>query len=55
MLLPPEDGAIAVKAGYPPEDPLDEADCGRALDLEQRSPAGRGSDTLPGANGCSCR
>src|SRR5208282_3041091 len=39
MLLLPEADSIAVRAGYPPEDELDEAD--RA--------AGRGADTLPGA------
>ena len=50
VLLLPEDGVVAVKAGYPPEDTLDEADLAAAqLGLEQRPAAGRGSDTLPGA------
>jgi two-component system sensor histidine kinase KdpD len=50
VLLLPEDGTIAVKAGYPPEDILDEADVAAAkwAWLNDRS-AGRGSDTLPGA------
>jgi two-component system sensor histidine kinase KdpD len=39
-----------VKAGYPPEDTLDEADIGAAKWAWQNDrPAGRGSDTLPGA------
>jgi two-component system sensor histidine kinase KdpD len=50
MLLLPENGAIAVKAGYPPEDILDEADLAAAKwALESNRPAGRSSDTLPGA------
>ena len=50
VLLLPEDGAIAVKAGYPPEDILDEADLAAAKwAWEHDRPAGRGSDTLPGA------
>ena len=50
VLLLPEDGAIAVKAGYPPEDILDEADLAAAKwAWENNRPAGRGSDTLPGA------
>ena len=50
VLLLPEDGAIAVKAGYPPEDTLDEADIAAAKwAWENDRPAGRGSDTLPGA------
>lgn len=50
VLLLPENGAIAVKAGYPPEDTLDEADIGAAKWAWQNDrPAGRGSDTLPGA------
>ena len=41
---------IAVKAGYPPEDILDEADIAAAKwAWEHDRPAGRGSDTLPGA------
>jgi two-component system sensor histidine kinase KdpD len=50
VLLLPEDGTIAVKAGYPPEDILDEADIAAAKWAWQNNrPAGRGSDTLPGA------
>ena len=50
VLLLPEDGSIAVKAGYPPEDALDESDLAAAKwAWEQNRPAGRGSDTLPGA------
>src|SRR6266851_5264055 len=50
VILLPEDGSIAVKVGYPPEDILDEADLAAAqwAWLNDRS-AGRGSDTLPGA------
>ena len=50
VLLLPEEGAIAVKAGYPPEDSLDEADLAAAKwAWEKDRPAGRDSDTLPGA------
>ncbi len=50
VLLLPEDGSIAVKAGYPPEDTLDDADLAAAKWAWQNDrPAGRGSDTLPGA------
>jgi two-component system sensor histidine kinase KdpD len=50
VLLLPEDDTIAVKAGYPPEDILDEADLAAAKWAWQSDrPAGRGSDTLPGA------
>ena len=50
VLLLPEDGSIAVKAGYPPEDVLDQADLAAAKwAWEHNRPAGRGSDTLPGA------
>ncbi|MGA7487663.1 MAG: sensor histidine kinase KdpD, partial [Xanthobacteraceae bacterium] len=50
VLLLPEDGSIAVKAGYPPEDMLDDADIAAAKwAWENNRPAGRGSDTLPGA------
>jgi two-component system sensor histidine kinase KdpD len=50
VLLLPEDGTIAVKAGYPPEDRLDDADIAAAKwAWENNRPAGRGSDTLPGA------
>jgi two-component system sensor histidine kinase KdpD len=50
VLLLPENGSIGVKAGYPPEDALDEADLAAAKwAWENDRPAGRGSDTLPGA------
>ena len=50
VLLLPENGSIAVKAGYPPEDTLDAADLAAAnWAWESDRPAGRGSDTLPGA------
>jgi two-component system sensor histidine kinase KdpD len=50
VLLLPDNGSIAVKAGYPPEDILDEADLAAAKWAWQNDrPAGRGSDTLPGA------
>ena len=50
VLLLPENGSIAVKAGYPPEDILDEADIAAAKwAWEHNRAAGRGSDTLPGA------
>jgi two-component system sensor histidine kinase KdpD len=50
VLLLPENGTIAVKAGYPPEDTLDQADIAAAKwAWESDRPAGRGSDTLPGA------
>jgi two-component system sensor histidine kinase KdpD len=50
VLLLPEEGAIAVKAGYPPDDTLDEADIAAARwAWEHNHAAGRGADTLPGA------
>jgi two-component system sensor histidine kinase KdpD len=50
VLLLPENGPIAVKAGYPPEDTLDDADIAAANWAWQNDrSAGRGSDTLPGA------
>jgi two-component system sensor histidine kinase KdpD len=50
VILLPEDGSIAVKVGYPPEDILDEADIAAAKWAWQNNrSAGRGSDTLPGA------
>jgi two-component system, OmpR family, sensor histidine kinase KdpD len=50
MLLLPENGSIALKAAYPPEDILDEADLAAAKwAWENDRAAGRGSDTLPGA------
>jgi two-component system sensor histidine kinase KdpD len=50
VLLLPEDGVLTVKAGYPPEDQLDQADLAAAnWAWSNDRPAGRGSDTLPGA------
>ncbi|MBZ6075595.1 sensor histidine kinase [Microvirga puerhi] len=50
VILLPENGSIAVKAGYPPEDTLDGADLAAAKwTWENNHPAGRGADTLPGA------
>jgi two-component system sensor histidine kinase KdpD len=50
VLLLPENGAIAVKAGYPPEDTLDAADLAAAKWAWQKNrQAGRDSDALPGA------
>jgi two-component system sensor histidine kinase KdpD len=50
VVLLPDGDSIVVKAGYPPEDMLDEADLAAAKWAwsNDRS-AGRGSDTLPGA------
>ena len=50
VLLLPEEGVLTVKAGYPPEDQLDKADLAAAnWAWGHDRPAGRGSDTLPGA------
>ncbi|MBV8754856.1 MAG: sensor histidine kinase KdpD [Hyphomicrobiales bacterium] len=50
VLLLPDNGKISVKAGYPPEDRLDEADLAAAnWAWDNNRSAGRGSDTLPGA------
>lgn len=50
VLLLPDDGIITVKAGYPPEDQLDQADLAAAnWAWSNDHPAGRGSDTLPGS------
>lgn len=50
VILLPTDGTIAVRAGYPPEDTLDDADLAAARwAFENARPAGRGADTLPGA------
>jgi two-component system sensor histidine kinase KdpD len=50
VLLLPENGSLEVKTGYPPEDTLDDADIAAAKWAWQNDrPAGRGSDTLPGA------
>ena len=50
VLLLPEEAVLTVKAGYPPEDQLDKADLAAAnWAWDNDRPAGRGSDTLPGA------
>jgi two-component system sensor histidine kinase KdpD len=50
VLLLPEQGVLTVKAGYPPEDQLDQADLAAAnWAWSNDRVAGRGSDTLPGA------
>ncbi|HUC64285.1 MAG TPA: sensor histidine kinase KdpD [Stellaceae bacterium] len=51
VLLLPNDGVgIGVRAGYPPEDELDDADLAAAQwTWEHNRAAGRGADTLPGA------
>ncbi|MFB9950247.1 DUF4118 domain-containing protein [Rhizobium puerariae] len=50
VILLPENGSIAVKAGYPPDDTLVDADIAAAKwAWEHNRPAGRGADTLPGA------
>src|SRR4051794_40339174 len=50
VLLLPEERVLTVKSGYPPEDELDQADLAAAnWAWSNDRPAGRGSDTLPGA------
>ena len=50
VMLLPDNGSIALKAGYPPEDTLDEADLAAAKwAWEKNRAAGRDSDALPGA------
>jgi two-component system, OmpR family, sensor histidine kinase KdpD len=50
VLLLPEEGRLALKAGFPPEDQLDAADLAAAQwCFEKNQAAGRGADTLPGA------
>ena len=50
VVLLPEQGTVIVKAGYPPEDTLGDADVAAAKwAWEHDRTAGRGSDTLPGA------
>jgi two-component system sensor histidine kinase KdpD len=50
VLLLPEGDTIALRAAYPPEDILGEADLAAAKWCWQHDqPAGRGADTLPGA------
>ena len=50
VLLLPDKESVSVRAGFPPEDMLDEADLAAAnWCWEKNHVAGRGSDTLPGA------
>src|SRR4029434_2771095 len=50
VLLLPQNGVLTVMTGYPPEDELDQADLAAAnWAWGNNRPAGRGSDTLPGA------
>ncbi len=50
VLLLPDGETVAVRAGYPPEDTLGEADLAAAKWCWQNHlPTGRGADTLPGA------
>src|SRR5215469_3016616 len=50
VLLLPEGNNLTLRAGYPPEDMLGEADLAAAKWCWQNNqPAGRGADTLPGA------
>src|SRR4029079_9009503 len=50
VILLPEDGTLTVRAGYPPEDTLDQSDLAAAKWCWERNhAAGRGSGTLPGA------
>ena len=51
VLLLPDDGILALKAGYPPEDTLDGGDLAAAQwAWTNNRPAGRGADTLPGGS-----
>ncbi|HKX07826.1 MAG TPA: sensor histidine kinase KdpD [Stellaceae bacterium] len=50
VVLLPEGDSIALRAGYPPEDTLDDADVAAAKwTWDHNRAAGRGADTLPGA------
>jgi two-component system sensor histidine kinase KdpD len=50
VILLPEGQSVAVRAGYPPEDSLEDADIAAAKWVwEHGTAAGRGADTLPGA------
>jgi two-component system sensor histidine kinase KdpD len=50
VILTPEGSSVGVKAGYPPEDTLGQADLAAAKwAFEHDRAAGRGADTLPGA------
>jgi len=50
VILLPDGDVLAVRAGFPPEDALDDADLAAARwSWDRNHVAGRGSDTLPGA------
>jgi two-component system sensor histidine kinase KdpD len=50
VILLPENGTVTVRAGYPPDDTLVDADIAAARwAWEHNRPAGHGADTLPGA------
>ncbi|RUM97640.1 sensor histidine kinase KdpD [Pseudaminobacter arsenicus] len=50
VLFLPDNGPLALKAAWPPEDVAEEADLAAAKWCwESNKPAGRGADTLPGA------
>jgi two-component system sensor histidine kinase KdpD len=50
VILLPDGETLAVRAGFPPDDILDDADMAAAKwAWEHATPAGRGADTLPGA------
>ncbi|WP_449256785.1 DUF4118 domain-containing protein [Bosea sp. (in: a-proteobacteria)] len=50
VILMPGEGSLSVRAGYPPDDTLVDADIAAARwAWEHDRPAGRGADTLPGA------
>ncbi|SMO34384.1 sensor histidine kinase [Paracoccus laeviglucosivorans] len=50
VLLLPEGDKVTVRAGFPPDDTLDDADIAAAQwAFAHNLPAGRGADTLPGA------
>jgi len=49
VILLPDQESVSVRAGYPPEDRLDDDDVAAAKWVWERgAPAGRGADTLPG-------
>jgi two-component system, OmpR family, sensor histidine kinase KdpD len=50
VILLPESGRLVVRAGYPPDDVLDDSEVAAAYWVwEHATPAGRGADSLPGA------
>jgi len=50
VILLPENGYLAVRVGYPPDDGLDESEIAAAHWVaDHATPAGRGAESLPGA------